>query len=73
MTLVRPLGMIFPGAEAMMSTSPSDAQVKATQNSTMIVKAMALPTGDGGVSTISNAAGKNAARSCRERLRHAEA
>src|SRR6516165_11148663 len=60
MTLVRPLGMIFPGAAAMMSTSPSDAQARAKANSAMIVKPMARPIGEGGVSTISSAAGRNA-------------
>src|SRR5262245_1732225 len=66
MTLVRPLGMIFPGAAAMMSTSPSDAQAKAKPNSAMIVTPMARPIGDGGVSTISSAAGRNAS-SCLSR------
>src|SRR5262245_34604827 len=59
MTLVRPLGMIFPGAAAMISTSPSEAQARARANSAMIVKPMARPIGEGGVSTISRAAGRN--------------
>src|SRR5262249_36181667 len=67
-TLVRPLGIIFPGAEAMMSTLPRDAQAKARQNSTTMVKPIARPSGDGGVSTISSAAGKNASSSLSRRL-----
>src|SRR5262249_50810381 len=68
MTLVRPLGMIFPGAAAMMSTSPSDAQAKAKPNSATIVTPIARPIGEGGVSTISSAAGKNASSSLSRRL-----
>src|SRR5262249_7871446 len=67
-TLVRPLGIIFPGAEAMMSTLPRDAQAKARQNSTTMVKPIARPSGDGGVSTISSAAGKNASWSLSRRV-----
>src|SRR5262249_7705813 len=66
MTLVRPLGMIFPGAAAMISTSPSDAQAKAKPNSAMIVTPIARPIGEGGASTISSAAGRNAS-SCLSR------
>src|SRR5712691_3582 len=68
MTLVRPLGMIFPGAEATMSISPRDAQAKARQNRAMMVTPMARPIGDGGVSTISSAAGRNASSSLSRRL-----
>jgi hypothetical protein len=63
---LRPLGIIFPGAEAMMSTLPRNAQAKARQNSPM-VKPIARPSGDGGVS-ISSAAGKNASSSLSPRL-----
>src|SRR5215510_15146907 len=66
MTLMRPLGMIFPGAAAMISTSPSEAQASAKANSAMTVKPMARPIGEGGVSTISSAAGKNSS-SCLSR------
>src|SRR5215475_1531832 len=59
-------GWIFPGAAAMMSTSPSDAQAKTKPNSAMIVTPMARPIGEGGVSTISSAAGRNAS-SCLSR------
>src|SRR5262245_52183543 len=68
-TLVRPLGMILPCAAAMMSTSPSDAQARARPNSAMMVRPIARPIGDGGVSTISNAAGRNATSSRSRRLR----
>ena len=37
MTLVRPLGMILPGAEATISTLPTQAQTSARQNSAMMV------------------------------------
>src|SRR5712691_894078 len=67
MTLVRPLGMIFPGADATMSISPRHAQAKARQNSAMIAKPIARPIGDGGVSTISSAAGKKASSSLSRR------
>src|SRR6516164_3320192 len=58
--------MIFPGAEAMMSTSPSEAQARPRQNRAIIVTPIARPIGEGGVSTISSAAGRNA-NSCRSR------
>ena len=49
---------------------PEQAQASAAQNSAMIVTPMARPTGDGGVSTISSAAGRNASSSpCRHALR----
>src|SRR5580693_1319653 len=67
-TFVRPVGTILPGAVAMMSMLPNDAQASATQNSAMMVKAMERPTGEGGVSTISSAAGKNASSSRSRRL-----
>src|SRR5712692_8977282 len=59
-TLVRPLGMILPGAVATMSTVPTDAQVSAAQNRVTTVTPIARPIGEGGVSTISSAAGRNA-------------
>jgi hypothetical protein len=70
--LVRPLGIIFPGAEAMMSTLPRDAQAKARQNSTTMVKLIAPPSGDGGVSTISVLRARTRARPCRVGLPRAE-
>src|SRR5215475_12422158 len=60
MTLLRPLGTIWPVALATISTLPKHAQTRAAQNSTMIVPPMAPARGDGGVSTISSAAGRNA-------------
>src|SRR5215471_1999163 len=65
MVLVRPLGMILPGATATMSAVPMHAQTSATLNATMTVNAMARPIGEGGVSTISRAAGRNASSSFR--------
>src|SRR5262252_8243178 len=63
MTLVRPLGMILPGATATMSTVPSAVQARATQKTPITAKERTWPTGDGGVSTISSAAGRNASSS----------
>src|ERR1700682_3029821 len=57
--------MICPCATATMSTVPTHAQAKATTNTAMMVKATARPIGDGGVSTISSAAGRNASSSLR--------
>ena len=65
--LVRPLGMILPGAVATISVVPSAAHPNATQNSTMIVTPTIRRVGDGGVSTISNAAGRKASSSSRRR------
>src|SRR5499427_10588092 len=65
MTLVRPLGTIFPLADATMSIVPHQAHTSAAQNSRMMVVAIARPIGDGGVSTISSAAGRNASSSPR--------
>ena len=65
MILVRPLGTIFPVAEATMSIVPNHAQTSATQNTAMMVAPIARPIGDGGVSTISSAAGRNASSSSR--------
>jgi len=58
--LLRPLGMILPCAEATVSTLPRLAQASAAQNAAITVSAMARPIGEGGVSTISSAAGRNA-------------
>src|SRR5258708_541377 len=60
---VRLLGMIFPGATATMSISPQQLQPRARQNTVMIVAATARPIGEGGVSTISSAAGRKASSS----------
>src|SRR5260370_39277859 len=65
MTLVRPLGTIFPVADATMSIVPHQAQTSDAQNSRMIVAPIVRPIGDGGVSTISSAAGRNASSSPR--------
>src|ERR1700730_5984865 len=69
MVLVRPLVMILPGAEATMSILPNAAQAKARQNRAMIVTPIARPVGEGGDSTISSAAGRNAISSRSRRLR----
>src|SRR5258707_2503801 len=60
MSLVRPVGMILPGAVATTSTLPSDAHASATQKRAIMVAPIARPIGDGGVSAISSAAGRNA-------------
>src|ERR1700730_1405983 len=65
MTLTRPLGRIFPVAEATISIVPHQAQISATENSRMMALPIARPTGEGGVSTISSAAGRNASSSRR--------
>src|SRR5262249_35384142 len=65
MILTRLLGRIFPVAEATISIVPHQAQIRATQNSTMMALPIARPSGDGGVSTISRAAGRNASSSRR--------
>src|SRR5450631_3218168 len=64
-TLVRPLGTIFPVADATMSIVPHQAQTSAAQNKRMMTAPMARRVGDGGVSTISSAAGRNASSSPR--------
>src|SRR5262249_23446946 len=69
MTLVRPLGMIFPCAEATMSILPNAAQASARQNMAMMVAPMARPIGEGGVSTTSSAAGRKASSSRSRRSR----
>src|SRR6516225_8327144 len=66
MTLVWPVGMILPVAEATISTWPKIAHTSARQNRAIILNAIARPAGDGGVSTISSAAGRNAS-SCLSR------
>src|SRR6202045_2440288 len=63
MVLVRPLAMILPGAEATMSILPNAAQPSARQKRAMIVTPIARPVGEGGVSTISSAAGRKASSS----------
>src|SRR5216684_1118635 len=65
MTLVRPLGTIFPVADATMSIAPHHAQTSAAQNSRIMVAPIVRPIGEGGVSTISSAAGRNASSSLR--------
>jgi hypothetical protein len=59
-TFTRSLGTILPGADATMSIVPTNAQASAALNMKIIQPPTARPTGDGGVSTISNAAGRNA-------------
>src|SRR5499426_4311113 len=65
MSLVRPLGTIFPVADATMSIVPHQAHTSAAQNSAMMVTPIVRPIGDGGVSMISSAAGRNASSSPR--------
>src|SRR5262245_18151060 len=65
-TLVLPCGTIWPVAVATMSTLPMQAQAIATIATRMMVNPIARPTGEGGVSTISRAAGRNS-RSSRVR------
>src|SRR5207302_1547364 len=67
-TLVRPLATILPGAVATMSIFPKAVQASATQKSAIIVSATARPTGEGGVSTTSRAAGRNASSSRSRRV-----
>ena len=45
--------------------APAEAQTSAAQNSRMMVAPIVRPIGDGGVSTISSAAGRNASSSPR--------
>ena len=61
---VRPLGTIFPVAVATISIWPKHAHPSAAANKATIVRLIARPIGDGGVSTISRAAGRKAS-SCR--------
>src|SRR5262249_947750 len=64
-TLVRPLGTIFPLADATISIVPPQAHTSAAQNSRMMVAPIVRPIGAGAVSTISSAAGRNASSSLR--------
>src|SRR5260221_6340530 len=48
-----------------MSIVPHQAQTSAAQNTNIMLAAIARPTGDGGVSTISSAAVRNASSSAR--------
>src|SRR5258707_4726959 len=59
-SLVRPPGTILPVDVVTISTLPSDAQVSATQKTATMLAPIARPTGEGGVSVISSAAGRNA-------------
>ena len=63
MTLVRTSGTILPVALAMMSMRPRLAHNNAMQKTAMTVADIARPVGEGGVSTISSAAGRNASSS----------
>src|ERR1700739_655946 len=59
--------MILPRAVATMSIVPKKAQPSANKKRPMIVVPIARPIGDGGVSTISSAAGKKASSCSRRR------
>src|SRR6266481_275980 len=67
MILVRPVGMILPGAVATMSTSPQNDQASARTKKAMMVPAMARAAGEAGVSVISSAAGRKASSCARRR------
>src|SRR5580704_7900590 len=67
MILVRPTGTILPAADATMSTLPIAAQASAVQATAMMVAPIARPTGDGGFSTISSAAGRKSISSAARR------
>src|ERR1700676_2146409 len=69
MTLTRLLGRISPVADATMSIVLDQAQISAMQNRRMMTLPIARPIGDGGVSTISRAAGRNANSSLRRGVR----
>src|SRR6516165_12356711 len=58
--------MILPAADATISTWPKNAHASARQNSAMTLNTIVRPTGDGGVSTCSSAAGRKAS-SCLSR------
>src|SRR6266852_2033849 len=66
-SLVRPPDTILPVAVATMSTLPNDAHTSAMQKTVMMLAPMARPIGDGGVSVISSAAGRNAISCSRRR------
>lgn len=59
MTFTRPLGMIFPWAVVTISICPKQAHMMAMKKNAMIDQVRILPMGDGGVSRISRAAGRN--------------
>src|SRR5258708_11171900 len=59
MTLSPPCATILPGAVATMSILPKQAQARPAQKISTTVMPSARPTGEGGVSTISRAAGRN--------------
>src|ERR1700735_4565770 len=69
MSLTRPLGTTLPEAEATMSTCPKIAQISPRTNNATMVAPIERPIGDGGVSTISSAAGRNASSSFWRRSR----
>src|SRR5579863_10549812 len=55
--------MILPGAVATMSTWPKLAQSRDNEKRPITVAPIARPIGEGGVSTISRAAGRNSSSS----------
>src|SRR5271156_3792477 len=69
MSLTRQLGTTLPEAEATMSTCPKMAQISARTKSATMVMPIERPIGDGGVSTISSAAGRKASSSFSRRSR----
>src|SRR6202021_2461372 len=63
MTLLWPVGITFPVAVATISTWLRLAHTNASKNRLIRVAPIARPVGEGGVSTISSAAGRNASSS----------
>jgi hypothetical protein len=66
-SLVRPPGTILPVAVATISTLPNEAHATAKQKTAMMLAPIARPIGDGGLSVISSAAGRNAISCSRRR------
>src|ERR1700761_8074951 len=66
-SLVRPPGTILPVDVVTISTLPSDAHASAKQKTATMLAPIARPTGEGGVSVISSAAGRNAISASRRR------
>src|ERR1700716_4625895 len=67
-SFVRPPGTILPVDVVTISTLPSDAHASATQKTAMMLAPVARPAGDGGLSVISSAAGRNAISCSRRRI-----
>ena len=57
--MTRPVGSSLPGATALTSSRPKNDQAKAAAKTAQIVSIVATGSGEGGVSRISSAAGRN--------------